>query len=147
MNSVVTEPGTELPKLEKKIRALQVVTGAAATRDWQPIHHDTRIAEKSGLRGIIMNAPTQAGWISRYITDWTGPEARLVSMEFKMKDSICPGDTLTMSGSIKSSEGSDREGIKLEVEVTLSVEDKTKTIANVELLLPMGDYKPWKVTL
>jgi len=68
--------GDRLPELPVRITATTIVLGASATRDWQPQHHDHAWAvHRAGTRDIFMNTPTQAGWISRYITDWTGPTA------------------------------------------------------------------------
>ena len=48
--------------------------GASSSRDWQPQHHDTHWAvERVKVKDIFLNTPNQAGWIERYLTDWTGP--------------------------------------------------------------------------
>lgn len=82
--------GDRLPELRVAMTAQKIISAAAATRDWQPIHHDHEAAIKAGLRGVILNSPSQAGWISKYITDWAGPGAIIKRMSFRMKDSICP---------------------------------------------------------
>src|SRR4051794_41839967 len=70
--------GDELPTLNYSVSATTVVVGALATRDWRPQHHDYHFAtERNGVRDIFMNAPNQAAWFERYITDWTGPRGRL----------------------------------------------------------------------
>jgi acyl dehydratase len=110
--------------------AQKIISAAAATRDWQPIHHDHEAATRSGLRGIILNAPSQAGWISKYITDWAGQHAQIKRLSFKMKDSICPDDALVMTGEITG-----KEGDILTALVTLAVGSTIKTQAEVRFLL------------
>jgi len=122
--------GDKLPALHVVMTAQKIISAAAATRDWQPIHHDHDIAIKSGLRGIILNAPSQAGWISRYITDWAGSHAQIKRLSFKMKDSICPGDVLTINGEIVS-----KDGNVITASVTLMVDGKLKTSAEVSFMV------------
>lgn len=135
--------GDVLPALNVKMSAKKVISAAAATRDWQPIHHDHYIAtEKSGLRDIILNAPSQTGWISRYITDWTGPEARIKSLNFKMKDSICPKDELDINGVVTSVEDGGLCGTWVLVDVTLTVGGILKTQAEIKVAIK-DKAAPW----
>lgn len=127
--------GDQLPVLHVAMTAQKIISAAAATRDWQPIHHDHEIAAKSGLRGIILNAPSQTGWISKYITDWAGSQARIKRLAFKMKDSICPGDMLSVAGEIVGKETADNGRSLLTAKVTLAVGDTIKTVADIRLLL------------
>src|SRR5881275_3561468 len=93
--------GQALPTLEYDVSSTTVVLGALATRDWRPQHHDYHFAtERNGLRDIFMNAPNQAAWFERYVTDWTGPRGRLGRVGFRMKDSVFPGDTMILSGTV-----------------------------------------------
>lgn len=121
--------GEQLPAMTVNMTAQKIISAAAATRDWQPIHHDHEIAQKSGLRGIILNAPSQAGWISRFITD-AYPQAQIKRLAFKMKDSICPGDQLRIEGEISAVDGE-----LTCIHVRLSVGDRLKTSAEVTVAL------------
>lgn len=123
--------GDALPALHVSMTAQKIISAAAATRDWQPIHHDHEAAIKAGLRGIILNSPSQAGWISKYITDWAGPGARIQRMAFKMKDSICPGDDMVITGEITG-----KDGNVIIATVTLGVGEKLKTAAEVRFTVP-----------
>jgi acyl dehydratase len=123
--------GDALPELRITMSAQKIISAAAATRDWQPIHHDHEIAIKSGLRGIILNAPSQAGWISKYITDWTGSQTQIKRLAFKMKDAICPGDEMTINGEV-----TDKHGTAITVKITLTVGETLKTSADVLFTAP-----------
>ena len=93
--------GDELPPLAYDVTATTVVLGALAMRDWRPMHHDYKFAtERNGVKDIFLNTPNQAGWIERYLTDWTGPNGRLTKLRFKMKRSICAGDVLRFDGEV-----------------------------------------------
>ncbi len=123
--------GDTLPELRVTMTAQKIISAAAATRDWQPIHHDHEAAQKAGLRGVILNSPSQAGWISKFVTDWAGPQAQIKRMAFKMKDSICPGDALSISGEITG-----KDGKVLTAVIRLTVAETLKTSADVTFLLP-----------
>lgn len=94
------EEGDHLPGLIKEVTATTVIYGAFASRDFMPVHHDRDFAQKQGMKDIFMNSPVTGGWISRYVTDWTGPdgEIRKISMQFGMP--CHPGDRLTWSGTV-----------------------------------------------
>jgi acyl dehydratase len=123
--------GDRLPELRVAMTAQKIISAAAATRDWQPIHHDHEAAIKAGLRGVILNSPSQAGWISKYITDWAGLGAIIKRMSFRMKDSICPGDEMALTGEVSAVDGK-----LVTVAVTISVGEKQKTTAEVRFELP-----------
>ena len=123
--------GDKLPVLHVTMTAQKIISAAAATRDWQPIHHDHAIAIKSGLRGIILNTPSQAGWISKYITDWAGSQAQIKRLAFKMKDSICPNDEMTINGEVTG-----KQGTAITVKITLAAGGILKTSAEVLFTAP-----------
>lgn len=128
--------GDKLPELRVAMTAQKIISAAAATRDWQPIHHDHDIAIKSGLRGIILNAPSQTGWISKYITDWAGPYAQIKRLAFKMKDSICPNDAMTINGEVVSKEENTDGSYQITANVTISAGEKLKTSAEIRFNIP-----------
>ncbi len=133
--------GDALPTLEQKILARHVVMGASSSRDWQPQHHDTHWAvERVKVKDIFLNTPNQAGWIERYLTDFTGPKGRLGKMRFKMKRSVCAGDVLAFNGTV--SDVTDDGWI--EVAVELSVDGKIATECTARIAVPVGeDDDPW----
>jgi hypothetical protein len=138
-------PGDRLPRLEVDVTARTVIMGASSSRDWQPQHHDTHWATvRAGTRDIFLNTPNQAGWIERYLTDWTGPRGRLGKLRFRMRSSICVGDRLAFDGVVRALTTDDRGCVWADVDVTLSVGDEraTQCIARVALPTGSGD-NPW----
>jgi len=132
--------GDALPTLEVKILARHVVMGASSSRDWQPQHHDTHWAvERVKVKDIFLNTPNQAGWIERYLTDWSGPVGRLQKLRFKMKKSVCAGDTLRFDGTVVSNE----DGI-IDVDIRLTIDGEIATECSARLAVPRfeGD-DPW----
>lgn len=137
--------GDRLPVLKVPVTPTTIVMGASASRDYQPQHHDHEWCIRVGLPGIVMNTPNQAGWMSRYITDWAGPTARLGRMKFRMRSSICPGDALEISGEVMRIT-TDRAGCSwVDVNVEAKAGDRLATATMVTVALPseQGGENPW----
>jgi acyl dehydratase len=134
-------PGERLPTMEVPITARMIVFGAAASRDWQPQHHDHRWAvERAGTRDIFLNTPTLAGWLERYLTDWTGPYGRLGRLTFKMRKPMCVGDTLVFDGMVDSIETG---WVNLALQLTVEGEVATEGTARVAMPARDGE-NPWQ---
>lgn len=139
-------PGDALPPLAIDVTARTVIMGAAASRDWQPQHHDHAWATtRAGTRDIFLNTPTQAGWIERYLTDWTGPAGRLARLRFRMRRSVYPGERLEFSGRVTGVEPG--EGCAwVDVEVALSVGGERATECTARIAIPArGSDNPWRL--
>ncbi len=134
-----------LPAMKILVTKKMIIMGAVSSRDWQPIHHDTQYARDTAtLPDIIMNNYTQSGWLSRYVTDWSGPQARLARLKFSMRSPLCPGDEAVFSGAVVSRD--QQEGfLWLEIAVNIHVGERLATKATIRLALPAaeGGDSPW----
>jgi acyl dehydratase len=141
----VTE-GQALPDLSYDVTATTVVLGALASRDWRPMHHDHDFAvNRNGTRDIFLNTPNQAAWFERYITDWTGPRGRLGRMKFRMKDSVFPGDTMTLSATVTDIQVDDAGCGWVALDVQLRVGDRVCTECEARVAVPVDpDDNPWR---
>lgn len=139
------KPGDALPAMEVRVTARMVIMGASSSRDWQPQHHDHHWATgRAGTRDIFLNTPNQAGWIERYLTDWTGPRGRLGRLKFRMRRPICDGDTVTFEGVVAGVK-TDQSGCTwADVDVTLRVGDERATECTAHIAIPAsGGDNPW----
>lgn len=89
-----------LPREVRLVTAYDIVMGAAASRDWQPQHHDAGHARAMNLPGIIMNAPTQTGWFHAMAMTWTGREARIRRWKLRMLRPVCAGMRVEIGGAL-----------------------------------------------
>lgn len=142
---MIPSPGDSLPPLEVDVTAKTVVTGASSSRDWQPQHHDHHWAvRRAGTRDIFLNTPNQAGWIERYLTDWTGPRGRLGRLRFRMRRSICAGDRMLFRGTVRAVTTDQAGCTWADVEVTLSVGGERATECTARIAIPRDDAdNPW----
>ena len=134
--------GMRLPELVLPITRKLIIMGAAATRDWQPQHHDPDWAREANLPDIIMNNYTQAGLISRFVTDWSGPLGRIGRLRFAMRRPICPGGIATFSGMVVDVTAEQDEMIWVNIDIEVLVAEKTVTTATVKLALPATARSP-----
>jgi acyl dehydratase len=140
--------GDALPVLRHEVSATTVVLGALATRDWRPMHHDRDFAvERNGAQDIFLNTPNQQAWLERFATDWTGARGRLGRLRFTMRDSVYPGDTMTIAGTVSSTE-TDATGCGwVTVAAEVRAGERLATTANLRIALPQtADDNPWRRT-
>lgn len=144
-NSAATDSDA-LPELCVTITKKMIIMGATSSRDWQPIHHDSEYArEEAGLPDVIMNNYTQSGWLSRYVTDWSGPQARLARLKFSMRSPLCPGDEAVFTGIVQTRDQR-ADFLWLDIIVSVLVREKLSTTAAIRLALPFenGAASPWQ---
>jgi acyl dehydratase len=127
------EVGAELPELVIPITTTMVAGGAIASRDFTPVHHDKAAAQASGLSDIIMNTATTNCFVSRFVTDWSGPDAVIRSISLKLGAPNHPGDTMKMTGKVAAKNEADGT---LRVEITGANSWGDHVTAKVEVALP-----------
>lgn len=94
--------GDALPGLEIPLTTSLIVGTALASRDFTPVHHDKGAAQAAGVDDVFMNILTTNGLVGRFVTDWAGPESRITSVAIRLGTPNMPGDTMKLSGSVKS---------------------------------------------
>ena len=99
--------GDELPTFELPVTSTVIVAGAIASRDFMPAHHDAEFAKAQGAPDLFMNIMTTNGYVSRFVTDWAGPEAMVRKIAIRLGAPAVPGQPLRFSGQVTgmSSEG------------------------------------------
>jgi hypothetical protein len=98
----MTAVGTELPQLTIEATPTFVVSTALATRDFQDVHHDRDQAIARGSKDIFVNILTDTGLVQRYVTDWAGPDARVLGVSIRLGVPCYAYDTLVFSGHVES---------------------------------------------
>ena len=64
------------------------------------MHHDKKAAQAAGMQDVFMNILTTNGLVSRFVTDWAGPDARVTHLSVKLGTPNLPGDTMTLTGAV-----------------------------------------------
>ncbi len=129
------EVGQELPELVIDLTPRLIISTALATRDYQDVHHDRDLAQQRGSKDIFMNILSSNGFVGRYVTDWTGPEAILKSVAIRLGAPNYPYDQMRMTGRVTAKNQEDGEGlVELEVKGANSLGDHV--VGTVKLALP-----------
>jgi hypothetical protein len=100
--------GDKLPSLDIDITTGLVVGGALATRDYEPVHHDKGKAQAAGLPDVFMNILTSQALMTRFATDWSGPEAVVKSLDIRLGAPNVPGMVMTITGEVKAKDDGNR---------------------------------------
>ncbi len=108
--------GDELPSYDLPVTAAVIVAGAIASRDFMPAHHDKDFATAQGAPDVFMNILTTNGYVSRFITDWAGPQAMLRSINIRLGAPAVPGEALRFTGQVTQT---GREGDERVIEVSI----------------------------
>ena len=128
--------GDELPPLDVPLTASVIVSGAIASRDFMPVHHDREYAIAQGAPDIFMNILTTNGYVSRYVTDWAGPAAMLRKISIRLGVPAMPGGTMRFTGEVVRVERDGPNGV-VEVEMRGTTEIGDHVTGTVVLTLPL----------
>ena len=100
LNSAEVTVGDKLPAIDIDVTTGLVVCGALATRDFEPVHHNKSIAVAAGLPDVFMNILTSQGLMTRFATDWSGPEAVVKAVDMRLGAPNIPGMVMTITGEV-----------------------------------------------
>ncbi|MCZ6463357.1 MAG: MaoC/PaaZ C-terminal domain-containing protein [Proteobacteria bacterium] len=127
--------GDELPELAIEVTPTLVIAGAFASRDLTRVHHDKTDAQARGLQDVIMNTLTTNGLVSRFVTDWAGPEAVVRRLHLKLGAPNLPGDTMKLTATVRAV---DEGGAVVSLEIAGTNAWGKHVTGSVELVLPKG---------
>jgi len=129
--------GDELPAFELPVTSTVIVAGAIASRDFMPAHHDAGFAKGQGAPDLFMNIMTTNGYVSRFVTDWAGPEALVRKIAIRLGAPAVPGQPLRFSGRVAQigDEGDERV---IEVAVRAANDLGDHATGTVVVSLPLG---------
>ncbi len=130
------EVGEKLPELVIDLTPTRIISTAIASRDYQDVHHDRDLAQKKGSKDIFMNILSTNGFVGRFVTDWTGPEALLERVAIRLGAPNYPYDSMRMTGVVESKEvAGDRGRVEISVRGLNGLGDHVK--GTVRLSLPL----------
>ena len=130
------EVGEQLPELVIDLTPTRIISTAIASRDYQDVHHDRDLAQKKGSKDIFMNILSTNGFVGRFVTDWTGPEALLERVAIRLGAPNYPYDSMRMTGVVESKEvAGDRGRVEISIRGQNGLGDHVK--GTVRLSLPL----------
>jgi len=133
--------GQTLPELLIELTPTVIVSTAIASRDYQDVHHDRDLAVQRGSKDIFMNILSSNGFVGRFVTDWSGPDAIIKRVAIRLGAPNYPYDEMRLSGEVKSKEIVGGEGI-VEVFVRGANGLGDHVTGTVRLALPRAETGP-----
>ncbi len=101
-------PGQALPSLTKHVTVEQIRQYAEASGDRNPIHLDETFARSAGLPGVIAHGMLTMAFANQMVTDWLGDRSLLKRLQGRFTGMVLPGDDVTCSGSVASTDDATR---------------------------------------
>jgi hydroxyacyl-ACP dehydratase HTD2-like protein with hotdog domain len=103
--------GDAIPALSVSVDQTQMFFFSAATYNGHRIHYDkTWATEVEGYPDILVHGPLQAALLARAVTDWAGPDGRLVGYAIQNRASAFPGEELRFVGTVTGKHDGDDGG-------------------------------------
>jgi hydroxyacyl-ACP dehydratase HTD2-like protein with hotdog domain len=119
MTTIATTPryediavGLELPVLTKQPREIDLFLFSAVTWDTHRTHWDIPYAtEKENLPGGLVHGHLQGAYLGQLLTDWLGPEGRLVRLGYQNRAMAIQGDQLDCKARVTERREEDGRGL------------------------------------
>ena len=121
------KPGDALPAyVHEKVTRTDLVRYAGASGDYNPMHHDEKLATSVGMPSVFAHGMFSMGLLSNVLVNWAGA-ASVKTFDVQFRAITWPDDTVTCTGKVT---GKREEGGQKLVDVELLCETKpgTKTI-------------------
>jgi len=128
--------GDAVTPLDIDVTTTAIVSGALASHDWMPMHHDRDFAQSQGAPDVFMNIFSTNAYIARFLTDWAGPEVMLKAIDVRLGVQAVPGQVLSFTGEILEKE-LDGEECVVRISVKASNEAGDHATGTASLTLPV----------
>lgn len=129
--------GQELPSMIVEVTPSLIIAGALLGGDPMDVHHDQEGVRRRGFKDVFMNTMTTQGLITRFVSDWAGPEAVVEHISWRLGAQQYPGDNLYLTGKVASVEPGD-QGSRAMVEVLGTNRLGMHVSSTLRVLLPAG---------
>jgi acyl dehydratase len=123
-NARALQAGMEIPAFTQgPVTRTEIVKYAAASWDFNPVHHDEIFAKQARSGGIIAHGMMIFAYLGRVATDFLGTPT-LSKLSARFMNVTRPGDILTLGGKVESVDADGRVVLQLS-----AVNQKGETVA------------------
>lgn len=113
-----------------------IASTAIASRDFMPVHHDKDYALKQFAPDIFLNILSSNGYVSRFLTDWAGPECWIKKINIKLGVPAVPNQVLKFTGTVLSKKEENGECV-IEVSVQAANDSGNHVTGTAIITLPV----------
>ena len=100
-----------------------------------PVHHDKDYALSQFAPDIFLNILSTNGFVSRYLTDWAGPNAWVKHIDIKLGVPAVPNQTLRFRGEVLEKSAADNS-VDITVSVTAANDSGNHATGKATICLP-----------
>ncbi|MHB1126655.1 MAG: MaoC family dehydratase [Bacillota bacterium] len=110
--------GEEVCSSIKQPSFMQLFMFSAVTWNRHLIHYNTEFAHNDGLPGVATHRALIGNFCAQMLTNWVGDSGKLTKLEWSVRNTAIPGDTLTCKGkALEKLAEADKRLVKCEVTV------------------------------
>jgi len=128
--------GDQLTPMNISLTPTIVASTAIASRDFMPVHHDKDYALKQFAPDIFLNILSSNGFVSKFLTDWAGPQAWVKKISIKLGVPAVPYQVLRFTGVVTSKTSVGDECV-IEVNVQAANDSGNHATGNATITLPI----------
>jgi hypothetical protein len=92
--------GDAIKPMDIKLTHTIVTATAIASMDFMPVHHDKDYALSQFAPDAFLNILSSNGFVSKFLTDWAGPETWVKKINVKLGVPAVPHQVLRFSGEV-----------------------------------------------
>jgi acyl dehydratase len=129
--------GQEMPSLIVEVTSSLIIAGALFSGDTMDVHHDRDASIRRGFKDYFMVTMTTQSLVSRFVSDWAGPEAVVERFGWRLSAPAHINDDLYLTGKVTEIEPDGERG-RVTVAVVANNSLGTHATCNLRLLLPSG---------
>ena len=133
--------GDELPGYVVAPTTVQMMRYCGVTWNTHRIHFDAARAAEEGYPGVLVQSHLHQAFLTRLVTDWMGPRARLRSLSASVRRFATAGDELALRGRVVLTETKDQNTgvVTLEIEEVRTKDDTVCAPGRAVVELPMNE--------
>lgn len=92
--------GDEIPILKETPTYMQLFMYSAITWNRHLIHYNTDFAHHDGLNNVVTHRALLGSFLAKMLSNWVGEAGRVSKVEWSVRGSAFPGDTITCRGKV-----------------------------------------------
>jgi acyl dehydratase len=129
--------GQEMPSLVVGVTSSLIIAGALFSGDTMDVHHDRDASIRRGFKDYFMNTMTTTSLVSRFVSDWAGPEAIIEQFGWRLGAPAYINDNLYLTGKVMEIQPDGERG-RVTVAVAANNSLGAHATCNLRLLLPIA---------
>ena len=117
LNAADIEVGQSLTPMAIDLTHTIITATAIASMDFMPVHHDKDYAQAQFAPDAFLNILSTNGFVSKFLTDWAGPDTWVKKIDIRLGVPAVPHQTLHFTGEVL---GKTEVGEKVEITVSVT---------------------------